>query len=59
MQCHGEGDITEWHSQFPEGVPKQDDAYNCGIFVIANALATVLGENNSGQIDLDQWRYWL
>ena len=59
MQSHGEGDVTEWHSHFPEGVPQQDDAYNCGIFVIANALATVLGEKNSGQIDPDQWRYWL
>ena len=59
MQSHGGSHITEWHSHFPEGVPQQHDNINCGIHVIANALATVLGENNSGQINPDQWRYWL
>lgn len=44
---------------WPGYVPKQQDVYNCGIFVIANALAVAMGERDCGTIDPGLWRIWL
>lgn len=53
------GDESEWRAVWPDCVPKQEDVFNCGIFVIANVLAVALGEEDCGRIDANQWRNWL
>ena len=53
------GDDSDWRTVWPDYVPKQEDGYNCGIFVIANVLALDMGEEDCGCIDANQWRIWL
>ena len=57
-QGHG-GNSSRWRAVWPEYVPKQQDGCNCGVFVIANALAVAMGERDCGTIDPRQWRIWL
>ena len=58
-QRQGFGGDGNWRAVWPEYVPKQQDGCNCGVFVIANALAVAMGERDCGTIDPRQWRIWL
>ena len=58
-QRQGHGGGSCWLAVWPDYVPKQQDICNCGIFVIANALAVAMSERDCGTIDPRQSRIWL
>lgn len=35
------------------------DGWNCGVYMIANALAVAMCEAECGKIDPSQWQIWL
>lgn len=59
VQVEAGGGTGEWAIERCEYAPRQADGFNCGIYTIANAVATALGEEDCGEIDPGAWRKWL
>ena len=59
VSVEASGDTSEWAIERCEYAPRQADGFNCGIYTIANAVATALGEEDCGEIDPGAWRKWL
>ena len=59
MQSQGGGDTWEWRAVCLKYIQQQKEWCNYGIFVIADALAVAMAQDNSRHFDPEQWRIWL